>query len=152
MLKLACSDQYKELLKFDQVGLSARFIAPELTTLPWFSQLKLEREAGRVFHSFHEGAITFRPTYKFQPGTNEYDQRPEKKVRAPAWCDRVLWRMKDGAQPAVRPVAYTSIDEVRRGVVLPPWRPVRTMLVWPMACLFPCPPPHSTVKATTNLL
>ena len=25
-------------------------------------------------------------------GTNEYEQRPDKKHRAPAWCDRVLWR------------------------------------------------------------
>ncbi len=38
------------------------------------------------------GPLTFRPTYKFQPGTSTYEQRPEKKLRAPAWCDRILWR------------------------------------------------------------
>ena len=38
------------------------------------------------------GALTFPPTYKYIPGQNRYDRRPEKKMRCPAWCDRVLWR------------------------------------------------------------
>lgn len=56
-------------------------------------QLSHERVVKKViFQDFNEGEITFRPTYKYQPGTNEYEQRPDKKHRAPAWCDRVLWR------------------------------------------------------------
>jgi phosphatidylinositol-bisphosphatase len=51
-------------------------------------QLNIERGKGTVFVGFHEGLIDFLPTYKFQPGTDEYEQRPEKKLRAPAWCDR----------------------------------------------------------------
>ncbi|KAF0685523.1 hypothetical protein As57867_022536, partial [Aphanomyces stellatus] len=58
-------------------------------------QLNQEREKGNVFQGFEEGPITFAPTYKFQAGTSFYDRRPEKKVRAPAWCDRILWK----AQP-----------------------------------------------------
>lgn len=40
---------------------------------------------------FEEGPLTFKPTYKYQPGTDLYEQRPDKKLRAPAWCDRILW-------------------------------------------------------------
>ena len=46
---------------------------------------------------FHEGRTNFLPTYKYIPGdevTKWYDQRPDKKKRCPAWCDRVLWRRK----------------------------------------------------------
>lgn len=55
-------------------------------------QLNIERSAGRVFQEFEEGVLNFPPTYKYQPGTDMYEQRPEKKLRAPAWCDRILWR------------------------------------------------------------
>jgi phosphatidylinositol-bisphosphatase len=61
-------------------------------------QLNLERAAGRVFEGYKEGKINFRPTYKFQPGTDVYDQRPDKKVRAPAWCDRILWMSESSVQ------------------------------------------------------
>ena len=54
-------------------------------------QLNIERAAGRVFHDFEEGKLEFKPTYKYQPGTDMYEQRPDKKLRAPAWCDRILW-------------------------------------------------------------
>jgi phosphatidylinositol-bisphosphatase len=47
-----------------------------------------------VFEGFLEGQLDFAPTYKYQPGTSVYDTRPDKKVRCPAWCDRVLWRSK----------------------------------------------------------
>ncbi|KAL0584150.1 hypothetical protein ABG067_006034 [Albugo candida] len=57
-------------------------------------QLLIERKRGNVFYGFEEASINFPPTYKFQAGTNRYDRRPEKKIRAPAWCDRVLWKSK----------------------------------------------------------
>lgn len=55
-------------------------------------QLNQERRSGKVFQGFEEGRITFPPTYKYQPGTNVYERRPDKKLRAPAWCDRILWK------------------------------------------------------------
>ena len=67
-----------------------------------FDQLNNERAKGNVFQNFSEGELCFGPTYKFQPGTGEYDRRPEKKVRAPAWCDRILWR------------GHTSLDAVNQ--------------------------------------
>jgi inositol polyphosphate 5-phosphatase INPP5B/F len=54
-------------------------------------QLNIERREGRVFQGFEEGPLNFVPTYKYQPGTDSFENRPEKKLRAPAWCDRILW-------------------------------------------------------------
>ena len=54
-------------------------------------QLNVERSKQRSFGGFIEEEINFDPTYKFQPGTSIYEQRPDKK-RFPAWCDRILWR------------------------------------------------------------
>ncbi|EFJ47134.1 hypothetical protein VOLCADRAFT_105199 [Volvox carteri f. nagariensis] len=36
-------------------------------------QLSRERAAGRVFQGWHEGRVTFPPTYKFKAGTNTYN-------------------------------------------------------------------------------
>ena len=44
-------------------------------------------------------------TYKYQQNTSILERRPEKKLRAPAWCDRVLWRTK---RLGVRLEAYGS--------------------------------------------
>ena len=64
----------------------------DLASLRDLDQLNLERVKGAVFEGFEEGILNFAPTYKFQPGTDLYERRAEKKLRAPAWCDRVLWR------------------------------------------------------------
>lgn len=58
-------------------------------------QLNIERAQGRAFDGFEEGFINFPPTYKYQPGTDMYEQRPDKKLRAPAWCDRILWMAQE---------------------------------------------------------
>jgi phosphatidylinositol-bisphosphatase len=67
----------------------------QLDDLIMLDQLNLERKEGRAFVGFEEGVINFVPTYKYQPGTDVYEQRPEKKLRAPAWCDRVLWMAQE---------------------------------------------------------
>eukprot|EP01138_Halocafeteria_seosinensis_P013564 gb/GECG01013853.1/.p1 GENE.gb/GECG01013853.1/~~gb/GECG01013853.1/.p1 ORF type:complete len:870 (+),score=105.76 gb/GECG01013853.1/:1-2610(+) len=75
-------------------------------------QLNIERARRRTFHGFLEGTLTFPPTYKYQPGTNVYEERPEKKSRAPAWCDRVLWRAGIGYREHVRQICYNRSDQV----------------------------------------
>ncbi|EOY19485.1 hypothetical protein QUC31_006096 [Theobroma cacao] len=57
-------------------------------------QLKIEREAGRVFKGWKEGKIYFAPTYKYSDGSNRYageTVETKSKRRTPAWCDRILW-------------------------------------------------------------
>lgn len=38
-------------------------------------QLKQQRMAGNAFKDFKEGSIHFFPTYKYNPGTNDWDSR-----------------------------------------------------------------------------
>ena len=54
-------------------------------------QLMYTRSRGDAFAGFKEGEITFLPTYKFITGTLRYDRRPDKKLRMPAWCDRIQY-------------------------------------------------------------
>ncbi|CAD6265439.1 unnamed protein product [Miscanthus lutarioriparius] len=60
---------------------------------------------GRQFDGWHEGHVTFAPTYKYRRNSDQFywcavdgvaTGRPEKqhRHRAPAWCDRILWRGK----------------------------------------------------------
>ncbi|GMF41351.1 unnamed protein product [Phytophthora fragariaefolia] len=78
-----------------------------LDSLARYDQLTIERQRGNVLKGFQEGPLSFPPTYKFQAGTSEYEKRPEKKLRAPAWCDRVLWRAKTRSDVKLR--CYTSV-------------------------------------------
>lgn len=63
----------------------------KLQDLRIFDQLNMEKSLGKVFENFEEGELNFKPTYKFQPGTDIYEAREGKKKRPPAWCDRILW-------------------------------------------------------------
>lgn len=53
-------------------------------------QLIQQHTKSRVLNGYTEGNITFQPTYKYDPGTDHFDT--SEKARAPAWCDRVLWK------------------------------------------------------------
>eukprot|EP01084_Bolivina_argentea_P147094 257405_1 len=48
-----------------------------------------------AFDGFNEYKINFQPTFKFEPGTNEYEQI---KKRMPSYCDRILWKENSGQQ------------------------------------------------------
>ena len=63
-----------------------------LTKLLERDQLLASRRKNPTFRlrAFNEGPITFAPTYKYDLGSDLYDS--SEKKRAPAWCDRVLYR------------------------------------------------------------
>ncbi|CCG84880.1 protein of unknown function [Taphrina deformans PYCC 5710] len=52
--------------------------------------LELRKNATHRMRSFTESAISFNPTYKYDPGTDNYDS--SEKMRVPAWCDRIYYR------------------------------------------------------------
>ena len=60
-------------------------------------QLKVSQRAGLAFDEFTEPEVKFPPTYKYKKYTTQYDKKEGKKCRAPAWCDRILYKTGDGA-------------------------------------------------------
>ena len=105
-----------------------------LTRLLERDQLLLSRKKNPGFRlrAFQENAITFAPTYKYNVHTDDYDT--SEKRRAPAWCDRILYRglrkvkMEEYRRWEVRvsdhrPVSgrlrlrVKTVDEQRRSVV-----------------------------------
>jgi len=43
-----------------------------------------------AFEDYDEGPLLFRPTYRYDVGTDNYDT--SEKMRIPAWTDRILYR------------------------------------------------------------
>merc|ERR1712045_77374 len=54
-------------------------------------QLLAQIENRYAFADFNEEKISFQPTFKFEVGTNKYEQI---KKRIPSYCDRILWKIK----------------------------------------------------------
>ena len=64
-------------------------------------QCRREMAAGRVFRGLREGALAFRPTYKFDKASaNPFGYDTSEKRRIPAWCDRIFFR---GSTPFATP-------------------------------------------------
>ncbi|CAO2210990.1 unnamed protein product [Urochloa humidicola] len=88
-------------------------------------ELLLELSKGRKFDGWREGHVTFPPTYKYHRNSDQFfwcaaggAGGSDKKHRAPAWCDRILWRGK-----GMRQVRYERCGGYR----LSDHRPVRAV-------------------------
>ncbi|EES15005.1 type IV inositol polyphosphate 5-phosphatase 6 [Sorghum bicolor] len=99
-------------------------------------ELLLELSKGRRFDGWHEGLVTFAPTYKYHRnsdklywwadgGADRGGHRNSKQHRAPAWCDRILWRGKGMMQ-----TRYESCGGYR----LSDHRPVRAVFHFHAVC------------------
>ncbi|KAI0638342.1 DNase I-like protein [Trametes polyzona] len=53
-------------------------------------QLRRAMDEHAVFEGYQEGPLLFRPTYKYDLGTDNYDT--SEKMRIPAWTDRILFK------------------------------------------------------------
>ena len=71
-----------------------------LEALQEADQFVQQRHQRKVFVGYKEGKINFIPTYKYDPGTNDWDS--SEKARPPAWTDRVLWKGEHVSQTAYR--------------------------------------------------
>lgn len=69
--------------------------------------LSRKRNPGFRLRAFTEMPITFAPTYKYDPGTDNYDT--SEKQRSPAWCDRLLYR----GLGRIKQVDYRRHDSIK---------------------------------------
>lgn len=76
-------------------------------------QLRKELLKGHIFEGWHEGTISFAPTYKYKINSEHYSGENSKsgeKRRSPAWCDRILWHGKGLRQLSYRRKELTLSD------------------------------------------
>ncbi|XP_033123320.1 phosphatidylinositol 4,5-bisphosphate 5-phosphatase A-like [Anneissia japonica] len=78
----------------------------ELEPLKEKDQLRITLRDRDEFEGYAEGEISFPPTYKFDPGTHDYDTSPKQRV--PAWTDRILWKEDTGTDPILKQLEYHS--------------------------------------------
>lgn len=71
-------------------------------------QLLQEAERGEIFKGYSEGTITFKPTYKYDVGSSNYDT--SYKVRVPSWTDRILFKTDEDINATLH--SYESMDEI----------------------------------------
>ncbi|KAF9780045.1 inositol polyphosphate phosphatase [Thelephora terrestris] len=62
----------------------------ELDGLLAADQLRHAMDSGIAFAGYQEGPLLFRPTYRYDIGTDNYDT--SEKMRIPAWTDRILYQ------------------------------------------------------------
>lgn len=73
-------------------------------------QLLQEAERGQVFDGYCEGTLTFKPTYKYDVGSSNYDT--SYKVRVPSWTDRILFKIQDMEEIRASLHSYESVDDI----------------------------------------
>ncbi|XP_011643025.1 inositol polyphosphate 5-phosphatase E isoform X2 [Pogonomyrmex barbatus] len=78
-------------------------------------QLRNILNEGAVLRGFEEAPIMFPPTYKYDPGTHNFDS--SSKQRTPAYTDRILFRGKGHARGYIRRVSHENSTSSKDGVI-----------------------------------
>lgn len=78
-------------------------------------QLRTILNEGTVLRGFEEGPITFPPTYKYDPGTQNFDT--SSKQRCPAYTDRILFKGKGHTRGYIRRVSHESNSSQKDGCI-----------------------------------
>ncbi|XP_029170252.1 inositol polyphosphate 5-phosphatase E isoform X2 [Nylanderia fulva] len=78
-------------------------------------QLKTILNEGAVLRGFEEAAITFPPTYKYDPGTQNFDS--SNKQRTPAYTDRILFKGKGHTRGYIRRVSHEITSSHKDGAI-----------------------------------
>uniref|UniRef100_A0A6I8QH48 Inositol polyphosphate-related phosphatase domain-containing protein n=1 Tax=Xenopus tropicalis TaxID=8364 RepID=A0A6I8QH48_XENTR len=82
----------------------------DMRSLLQYDQLSEEVTKGSIFKGFKEAEIQFRPTYKFDIGSDDYDT--SKKQRAPSYTDRVMYKSRN--QDDIHVLKYGSCTLMRQ--------------------------------------
>ena len=89
-----------------------------------FDQLNYLRHEGLIFNGYEEDPIRFLPTYKYDPGTNNFDT--SSKQRVPAYTDRILY--KSHKSTPITPLHYDIVQGVVTSDHKPVWGMWETLL------------------------
>ncbi|XP_018576609.1 inositol polyphosphate 5-phosphatase E isoform X2 [Anoplophora glabripennis] len=146
---LPCKNKSKDVTQnFDYVfwsgDLNFRLSTPRAKVLEWLSktnfplpphlphgymhhdQLCSVLADGAAFKGFSEAKITFSPTYKYDPGTQNFDT--SSKQRTPAYTDRILYKQKSTRRlsgqletPPLRCLVYDSVPSITTSDHKPVW-------------------------------
>ncbi|XP_059075330.1 type IV inositol polyphosphate 5-phosphatase 11-like [Cryptomeria japonica] len=89
----------------------AFLINQNLQQLQAKDQLSREAKKGEIFHGFCEGPLSFRPTYKYDIGTDNYDTSAKRRV--PSWTDRILYKINSPAIMKAHVEEYDCIESIK---------------------------------------
>lgn len=89
-----------------------------------FDQLNYLRSEGLIFKGYKEDAIHFPPTFKYDPGTTEFDT--SSKQRVPSYTDRILYKSRRASghnekKHKIKPLHYDSVQDVVTSDHKPVW-------------------------------
>ncbi|XP_015690318.1 type IV inositol polyphosphate 5-phosphatase 11 isoform X4 [Oryza brachyantha] len=74
-------------------------------------QLLQEAEKGEIFNGYCEGTLLFKPTYKYNIGSSNYDT--SHKIRVPSWTDRILFKVDHSSGLGAILSSYEALDCIR---------------------------------------
>ncbi|XP_032690444.1 inositol polyphosphate 5-phosphatase E isoform X2 [Odontomachus brunneus] len=78
-------------------------------------QLRTILNEGAILRGFEEAPVTFPPTYKYDPGTHNFDS--SSKQRTPAYTDRILFKGKGHTRGYIRRVSHDTANPCKDGTI-----------------------------------